>query len=385
LAIVAPVAGAAFGLWLVALVPASALTATVTGPERVLFDQASSACDSSDLPDAPARAFRNAAGEVVLFAPNFKNRALIGADFDHLARDCAIRFAAAGSADPSLLDDRSWLHAFHTDDGSGVFAFASASFIPYRHGIACEAGGARTDCWYNGIAALTSDDGGATFRYLGTPPHHLAFAPPDPYSPDIASPPGFMSATNIVAWNGGLYTILWRRGTDGGSDDKGSRNCLARADDDKPLAWELWLDGKFIPAARFENGAWEIATTDCDAIGPTTPIRGLVRHAATGSFLAVLQYRTGNDHGFYVTTSDDLVTWTKPAELLAIDLMADAAPGAPWAGYPSLIDPDSSDRNFGTTDDTADLVFVRFEPVAGTKKVLRRLVATPIRLDDNGS
>ena len=140
-----------------------ALDLVVDGPERVLFDSATDACDGSDLPDAPAHAFRNQNGEMVLFAPNYPNRAFVGADLDHLAHDCAVRFKAAGSADPAMLDDRTWLQGFHTTDGREIFAFASASFIPYRHRIACKAGTANTDCWYNGLAALTSDDGGRTF------------------------------------------------------------------------------------------------------------------------------------------------------------------------------------------------------------------------------
>ena len=187
-----------------ASVTSQALELAVAGPERVLFDQARDGCDAHDLPDAPARAFRNAAGDMVLFAPNYQNRALVGADLDHLKRDCTVRFAASGSPVPAFLDDRTWLQAFHTDNGRDVFAFASASFIPYRHDMPCDTGNARTDCWYNGIAALSSTDGGATFAYLGAPPRQIAFPPPAPYDATAADPPGFMTATNIVAWQGAL-------------------------------------------------------------------------------------------------------------------------------------------------------------------------------------
>jgi hypothetical protein len=347
----------------------------VIGPERVLFDQATAACDQSDLPDAPARAFRNDKGEIVLFAPNFRNRALVGTELDTLTRDCSVRFAAAGNADPSLLDDRTWLHAFHTDDGRAIFALASASFIPYRHGMKCEAGdGERTDCWLNGIAALRSEDGGATFHYLGNPPHQVAFPPPEQYRPDVADPPGFVSATNIVAWNSDLFAILWRRG----DDAERSRNCLARAPGGDPLVWEMWSGGRFLPASRFENGAWIVSTTDCDAIGPGSAIRGIVLHEKSRTFLSVFQYRTGSESGFYYATSTDLIEWSRPAPLLQIDLRRDAATGGEWAQYPSIIDGRSSDRNFGTVGDTAELIFVRFKPDAHTGKVTRQLVALPI-------
>jgi hypothetical protein len=377
-----PIASAiplALALWLAVPADAAALTAVVAGPERVLFDQATSACDASDLPDAPARAFRNADQEIVLFAPNFKNRAFVGPDFNTLTRDCKVRFAAAGSADPSLLDDRTWLQAFHSQDGRIVFALASASFIPYRHGKACAAGtGARTDCWLNGIAALRSDDGGATFHYLGTPPHHIAFPPPEPYRTDLADPPGFVSATNIVSWNGQLFTILWRRG---GDDGERSRNCLARAANDDPLKWDIWSGGRFVSATRFEDQSWTVLTTNCDAIGPATPIRGIVFHEESQAFLAVFQYRRGERQGFYYATSRDLVSWSRPKPLLLVDLRNATELGEEWAQYPSIIDGSSSDRNFGSVGDAADLVFVRFKSIAGTAKVVRRLVAVPIRID----
>jgi hypothetical protein len=352
----------------------------VDGPEKVLFDQTKDACDASDLPDAPARAFRNDRGLMVLFAPNYRNRAFTGPDLDHLTHDCAIRFAASGNADPALLDDRSWLHAFHTDNGRDVFAFATASFIPYRHDIPCAAGLDRTDCWYNGLAALRSDDGGATFQYVGTPPGQIAFPPPEPYRSDVADPAGFLTATNIVAWNGWLYTILWRRGGDG---ETKSHNCLARARADDPMAWDVWLGSAFVPAARFNGEGWSSLTTTCAAVGPATQpnIRGLVLQTRTQTFVAVFQYRAGTQLGFFYATSKDLIAWSAPALLLAIDLQPDAARRNSWAGYPSIIDDTSQDRNFGAMGETARFVFVRFLPT-GLRSVTRQLVAIPIRIVD---
>jgi hypothetical protein len=361
---------------------AAPVAVTVEGPERTISVGAAAPCDNSDLPDAPARAFRNAAGEMVLFAPNYPNRAFTGPDLAHLVKDCRVRFSAAGSADPLLLDDRTWLHAFHTDDGGNVFAFASASFIPYRHRMPCSAGTARTDCWRNGIAALTSKDGGRTFTYLGTPPGHIVFPPPPVYRDDLASPPGFMSTTNIVPWNGALYTILWRR------DDAGrGENCLARSVGNDTRHWQVWNGHAFVDAAAFDGTAWSTATTDCAPIGPSGDpwIRGLVYHPASRTFIAVFQYRSGSDHGFAVATSTDLLTWSEPAMLwqadLAADVDADPHIGDSWVSYPAIIDSGSSDRNFATIGDTASLVFVRFVVSAVTPtRVTRHLATIAIRV-----
>ncbi len=365
--------------------PTAAVTLTTVGPERVLFDQVADGCERWDIPDAPARAFRNVDGEIVLFAPNFRNRASIGPSLEGLTRDCAVRFVAGGKADPALLDDRSWLHAFWTEDGRNVFALASASFIPYRHGIACKAGSSRTDCWFNGIAALQSTDSGESFHYLGAPPGQIVFPPPEPYRDDVADPAGFLTATNIVEWKGALYTIVFRRGT--GGDDP-SRNCLARASRDDPLRWELWNGQAFVAASVFVGDKWHVITTNCARIGPPslTAIRGLVFHQPSATFIAVFQYRTTRGsaagQGFFYATSADLVSWSNPRPLYETELRPNATEnGGAWAAYPSLIDETSSDRNFGTVGASAELLFVRFVPDPRRNTVIRALVAISLKID----
>jgi hypothetical protein len=231
--------------------------------------------------------------------------------------------------------------------------------------------------------ALESHDGGRTFGYLGTPPGHLVFPPPAPYRGDAADPPGFMTATNFVRWLGDLYTIVWRRG-DGREP---SRNCLARAPGADVRHWQLWSGSAFVAASDFVDGAWRVATTDCARIGPAgvSAIRGLVLHAASGTFIAVFQYREGKApaaaRGFYTATSRDLFEWSRPQPLLSADLQPDATPGKPWVAYPSIIDDKSSDRDFGTIGTTADLLFVRIVSDAKTGRTLRSLIALPIRVE----
>ena len=99
------------------------------------------------------------------------------------------------------------------------------------------------------------------------------------------------------------------------------------------------------------------------------------------TFVAVFQYRTGGEHGFFYATSRDLIRWSTPQLLLSVDLKADAAPGESYAGYPSIIDETSPDRNFGSVGNSASLLFVRFRP-AGQNSVVRELVAIPLRIND---
>src|SRR5690606_35059844 len=145
-----------------------------------------------------------------------------------------------------------------------------------------------------------------------------------------------------------LYTILWRR------EAEARYNCLARAPVGTPQEWQLLSDGKFVPAAHLAARGWQVQSTDCDPVGPPgmRSIRGIVRHEASGTFIAVMQdrRRIGGrvEHGFFFSTSEDLADWSRPELLLPVRLQSDAAPDQDWAAYPTIIDADSPDRNFAT-------------------------------------
>jgi hypothetical protein len=56
--------------------PLSSLT--LVGPPSIVFKAGRDACDGADVPDASARAFRDATGAVALFGMHYRNRALRG-------------------------------------------------------------------------------------------------------------------------------------------------------------------------------------------------------------------------------------------------------------------------------------------------------------------
>src|SRR5690606_31472995 len=100
--VVAAVAVLAAGL---ALAPARAEPAggyflVPTGPVETVFDWSRDACVKSHVPDAPARAFRNADGEVRLIISHNDNRALLGPSLDAVVPSCAVVYEAGRS--PSL-------------------------------------------------------------------------------------------------------------------------------------------------------------------------------------------------------------------------------------------------------------------------------------------
>lgn len=131
----------AAALWLASPVcaasepPLSALT--VVGPPTTLFSATRDACDGADVPDASARAFRDSGGAIALYSMHYRNRALRGADLDHLKIDCQVVLDSGEKADPALYDDRSWITATWTQDGKAVSALLHHEYQANEHEGRC--------------------------------------------------------------------------------------------------------------------------------------------------------------------------------------------------------------------------------------------------------
>jgi hypothetical protein len=75
-----------------------------------------------DIPDLPARAFRDADGKVQLIATHHTNRRMIGDTLDSVKRDCDIIMNSHKDPDPSKFNYSEWLGAVYTLDGNTIYA-----------------------------------------------------------------------------------------------------------------------------------------------------------------------------------------------------------------------------------------------------------------------
>ena len=75
-----------------------------------------------DVPDAPARAFRDADGKVQLIATHFINRRMVGDTLNSVKQDCNIIMDSHKNPDPSQFNDREWITSVYTLDGKTIYA-----------------------------------------------------------------------------------------------------------------------------------------------------------------------------------------------------------------------------------------------------------------------
>lgn len=361
----------------------------VAGPEEVVYDWSADRCANTDIPDLPARAFRDDTGQVQLISTHIENRRFVGPSLDELDHPCGIIFEGAGDADPARFTDAEWIAAVYTEDGRTVYGLVHNEFHGWEHG-ACD-GTDIFQCWYNSITLVVSTDSGSSYQRVPDPPGHVVATLPYEYAQGTGAQ-GLFSPSNIVKDAEGFYYALAKVG----AHQTGAQTvCLMRTPDlADPDAWRFWtgsaFEGRFVDpyADEFGNArAYECPALDLDDIGAQM-IESLTWNTFLERWVLV---GISADHidgrevwGFYYSFSDDLIDWTRRKLLLEIELPWTVdSPGSDVSYlYPSLLDPDSDSRNFETTDDTAYLYYTRNN--AGHGSLDRDLIRVPVvfTLDD---
>ena len=374
--------------------PAQPFAINLTGPEQVVTSWRDQACTPQDFPDVPARAFRDAGGQVqVIAASEPANERSIGPDFDHLTHSCQPIFTSPEAADPSAYNDYWWLGSFWTPDGSAVYALAHMEYHGHIHDPNCTQG--YFGCWWNSITFAQSSDGGATY-IAPAPPAQLVATFPYPYVPNHVAAVGYGKPSNIVFKDGYYYALLLMfSGQTGQYRDQQGGMCLIRTDNvADPASWRAWNGSDF--SVQFMDPYTDTSASPTDHLcTPVSPAQLNPRMTASLTFNTYLNAwllvddSDGPDpanpgkriSGFYYSVSSDLIHWSQRQLFLSSSILNDYACGdADPVKYPSLIDPQSPDRNFATTGQTMELYYTRIHVTNCQMTWDRDLVRVPVQL-----
>lgn len=348
---------------------ANAMEFKVAAEPSVSFRWATDRCETWHIPDAPARAYRAADGSVRLIAAHLRNRFMRGDAVTTARVDCDIAFRGAEADAPEAYDDKLWLSALWTEDGTTIHALAHAEFHGQTRPSQCPIGQYMA-CWRNQLVQVVSRDGGRRFER-----HGVALAAALPYRFDgmLGKRSGYFEPSNIFRGPDGLHAFIWAEAI--GAQRRGA--CLMRTQDLADAgAWRAW-DGRGFTVQFRDAYRDRIDDPTRHVCAPIARLDGVVssvvRHKPSGRHVAVFAtVRTLADGtrrgGVWVTHATDLVTWSEPALLMELPLMwaRDCAATAAWA-YPSLIDADSAARNFDEIGARADLYLTRFNLGADCK------------------
>ena len=383
----------------------------VTGPEEMVFDWSRDRCDDTDIPDLPARAFRDASGRVQLISSHDVTRRMVGPDLGHLTHDCTVVLGSKYNPDPAAFDDKQWISSVYTTDGTTVYALLHAEYQGNTHPGKCPSG-QYFQCWWNTIVLAVSKDGGNSYQHLG-PRNGLVAAIPYRYRPDkgsgIDGSEGEFGPSQIVRnpSNGYYYAIIGEKiqpRAPGEPIRAGS--CIIRTRNlADPTSWRAMdasgaFSRTFIDPYTHTGGsprtyacAQYIETRPYGTDGrPADMPRGspfnpslswntyLQRWLIVGTDQA--DPETGaNTWGVYFTVSKDLRTWRTQRLVIAKKMIFDYTCGDPDPiAYPSVIDPASPSRSFETTGKTAYLYYTSYHYPNCQQTLDRDLVRVPITI-----
>jgi hypothetical protein len=345
----------------------------VTGQREILFDSSRDGCEPIDMPDINPRAFRDDKGHVAVFALHFVNRAFRGPDLDHLKLDCSVVLPSHFDPDPSHYDDRNYITATWTTDGSRITALVHHEYHADDHKNC--AGKTDLACWYNSVLAYHSSDAGHSF----TKDHPLVVASA-PFGQEIEQGRhrGFFNPSNI--FSDGTYEYFFAATTGWQGQPFGA--CLFRSDrPTDPASWRAF-DGQAFSIRYADPYTVKIsAPKACAPISPFVfPVGAVVRDLKTGLWIAVFQAARNEGafpvDGFYDATSRDLLHWGPPRLLVAgKTLFSDlCAAGPSIIAYPSVLDPQAKGRNFDNIGDDAYLYYtlIKIDHCATGQRLLVR-------------
>lgn len=364
-------------------IPALAITVKAAGKIETVTTWRHDACAETDIPDTPARAFRDANGTIHLIASHSTARALTGPSLDNAKRNCSVIFEGHGRDDPELHDDRGWLSSAYTLDGKTVFALVSNEFHGQHRRELCSSG-EYMRCWRNSITAAVSTDGGLSFHLTAPPPAHTVAVLPYPYTGDVGRRTGYFAPTNIVRRGGYWYAFVWAERFE--AQQRGA--CLLRTGNiADPRAWRAW-DGEsfsisFVHEMHAPLGAPEHQT--CKQVAPDI-LRGTVRslavHRPSQMFIATMAMTYDGVTGIWATTSPDLVTWSKLQLVWEVPLLYRYNCGDAAAfDYPALLDPDSHSFSFEDVGANAYLYMTRLNLANCKISWDRDLVRLPVLVE----
>lgn len=340
----------------------------IISSEEIVFDWTTDRCDEQDIPDAPARAFRDAEGNVQLIATHNVVRRMIGPSLDAVRRECMIVMRSHHDPDPANFNDAEWLTSPYTLDGRAIYALVHNEYHGWEHRGQCPRGvSSHQQCWYNGITFAKSTDVGRSYSHPAAP-QHLVASLPYTYEPG-KGPTGIFSPSSIVFnRRDGYYYALVMVIVDG--PERGT--CLIRTRTlEDPRSWRAW-DGEGFNV-RFINPYTERVTDPaehlCQPVSRqeiATMHESLTFNTYFDKFLLIgtagqRDRATGRViWGFYYSLSDDLIHWT-PRKLImeAKPAHQTSLPGDILV-YPSLIDPQDESRNFEITGQRAYLYYTRW-------------------------
>jgi hypothetical protein len=364
-------------------------TSTVKGvlddSRTAVFETPQDSCNPNDIPDAMARAFRDYTGTVHLVAASSELFQSLGPSLDSVQHSCEVGHYSTNDANPADFNDQTWIDSFYTFDGKTIAGLTHTEYHGWAHHGECTFKNGYAGCEYDSDTYHFSKDGGYHFNSFKAPANFLAGVP---YKYQIdGGPSGYSVDTNIVEVGGWYYAMVtsyaWPPNCTG---QTGPKRCLV-PNGGGPIrttnvfdasSWRGWNGTDF--SVSFVDPYPGPVEHRPDHVYTPVPymdiVTGINIFQPSNLVVATLWNPWDNEYGrkgFYLSTSTDLVNWTKPTLVATLDQFLAQEPKGSWSyAYFSLIDPAAPDLNFSIIGDHPYVYYVRFDNNSSGRVLFRQ-------------
>lgn len=355
--------------------PVPVVHGTLEGPRTAVFTTPQDSCVPNDIPDAMARAFRDSTGTIHFMTASSALYASLGPTLDDLKRSCEAAYHSANDTNPADFNDQAWIDSFYTLDGINVAGLTHTEYHGWAIQGECHVQGNNqySACEYDSDTYHLSTDGGYHFHSFKPPRNFLAGVPYKYVIDD--GPIGYSVDTNIISFGGWYYAVAtswaWPPNCSGMT---GPHRCITSGgaplrtqDVFDPSSWRGWNGTDF--SLTFVDPYPGPVSRPQEHVFTPVPYMGFVNAInifnTTGREIVVATLWDYWDNelgppGMYLTTSSDLINWTKPTLVVTVkDLLSQDPKGSWLYAYFSLLDPSAPDMNFATIGDHPYLYYVR--------------------------
>jgi len=332
---------------------------------------------ANDYPDAPARAFRDASGQIQLLSTHYDAYRMKGNDFNSLSRDYANGpvYTSANNTNAPDYDYRTWIASPYTLDGITIHSINHHEYFGPVYNYYN---------WQNTITYAVSTDTGKTYQQPNAP-LHLVWTLPYSYTP-AEGPCGYFNPSNIIYnWEDGYYYCYLH--LESRIDQQTGVGLIRTNDLADPSSWKGW-DGSGFNATSYDP--YQGGSPDpLDHV--LTPLNDLYDNIGTMS--SSITYNTYFNKwmlvgwstqvingvpvtGAFYSLSADMIRWSQ--RRLIRQFTGIWGSTYPSYNYPSIIDHADTSRNFSFSGQDAYLYFTRANSAND-----RDLVRIPVRFNKN--
>jgi hypothetical protein len=367
------------------------ITGALEGSRVAVFRTPQDSCTQNDIPDAMARAFRDSTGTIHFVSASSDLFQSLGPSLDSLQHSCQAAYHSANDPNPADFNDQAWLDSFYTIDGKNIVALSHTEYHGWAIHGECHVPGNNQygACEYDSDTYHLSRDGGYHFESFKAPNNFLAGVP---YKYKIDDGPmGYSVDTNVVELGGWYYAVAtawtWPPNCYG---SQGPHHCLVptgggpirTTDVFDPSSWRGWNGTDF--ATSFVDPYLGPVSDPLEHVYTPVPYMGFVNAIniyqsiyPSANLVVATLWDYWDDElgppGLYLTTSTDLVNWTKPKLVVTLAEISANDPKGNWLyAYFSLLDPAATDLNFSIIGEHPYLYYVRLNNDNALDRVLFR-------------